>query len=88
MNHVLDEEKGKDQNKIKEGIELLEETLRRLLDEAPVSPSQTTGLGRHLMGIMVEYGLAKDNEKGQFLVNNREQLSMLQQYLTLWRKRK
>jgi hypothetical protein len=36
---------------------------------------------------MVEYGLAKDNEKGEFLVKNREQLSLLSEYLTLWRKR-
>lgn len=81
MNHAAE------QDQIKEGILTLEDCLRRLLDEAPISPSQTTPLERHLLGVMVEYGLARDNEKGEFFVKNREQLSLLQEYLTLWRKR-
>jgi len=74
-------------DEIREGILTLKDCLRMILDEAPIKPSRATRVQRHLLGVMVEYGLAKDNEKGEFLVKNREQLSLLSEYLTLWRKR-
>lgn len=73
---------------VKEGILTLKETLSMLLDDAPLKPDQVTHVQRYLLGVMVEYGLAKDNDKGEFLVKNRKQLSLLQEYLTLWRLRR
>jgi len=72
---------------IREGISRLEDCLRMLLDEAPIKPAQPSKVQRHLLGVMVDYGLAQDNEKGEFLVKNWAQLSLLYQYLTIWRKR-
>jgi hypothetical protein len=71
---------------IMEGLATLKNCLRMLLDEAPVKPTQASKVERYLLGVMVDHGLAKDNESGEFLVKNREQLRLLQNYLTLWRK--
>jgi len=72
---------------IMEGISTLKNCLRMLLDEAPIRPTQASKVQRHLLGVMVDHGLAQDNENGEFLVKNRAQLSLLHEYLTIWRKR-